>query len=146
MWAFCLRLPPIAIALLFIDLFRRFSYFWTMTTAVKLVPNWTPRERPSGRTLAGKFVRLEQLDPLRHSDDLWAALQGPTADPHQWDYLLIGPFPERPLFDAYLKTDAERSDIVAYVAVDVASKRAEGLLCFCTIVPEHGMIEVSLFL
>ena len=54
--------------------------------------NWTAAAAPSHDTLQGRTVRLEALDPARHGDDLWQALQGPDADPLLWDYLPYGPF------------------------------------------------------
>lgn len=72
--------------------------------------NWKPPPRPSGRTLSGKYVRLEKADFTKHRDDLRSALLGPDADPHQWDYLLEGPFASDDEFDEYVKTTAECKD------------------------------------
>lgn len=107
------------------------------------VPNWTARERPTGRTLTGRYIRLETLDPSLHGDDLWRNPQGPEADPNQWDYFLEAPFLERRSFDKYLKCRVERDDLVTYSVISLASGEAEGLISYCGIVPEHGMISVS---
>ncbi|KAH7702897.1 hypothetical protein AAVH_29942, partial [Aphelenchoides avenae] len=105
--------------------------------------HWTPRQRPSAKTHHGKFVRLEKLDPARHGDDLWVALQGPEADPKQWDFLLDGPYPERYLFDQYLRNKAESQDPFAFAVVNVANGKAEGLLCFMEIAHTTGSIEIG---
>lgn len=65
--------------------------------------HWQPATTPDNRTLEGLYIRLEKLDPVRHGDDLWLALQGPDSDPKLWDYLPYGPFPERSAFDAWLE-------------------------------------------
>ena len=57
--------------------------------------DWKGVAAPSVQLIEGRFIRLEKLDPPRHADGLWQALQGPGADPKLWDYLPYGPFPER---------------------------------------------------
>ena len=41
---------------------------------------WTPRPRPDGSTLEGRWCRLEKLDPKRHGDDLYASAIARGAD------------------------------------------------------------------
>ena len=72
--------------------------------------HWLAARTPDTRTLEGRFIRLEKLDPARHGDELWLALQGPKADPKLWDYLPYGPFNERPAFDAWLHNHAASRD------------------------------------
>lgn len=55
--------------------------------------DWKGAPAPTVQLLEGRFIRLEKLDPARHGDDLFNALQGPGADPKLWDYLPYGPFP-----------------------------------------------------
>ena len=62
---------------------------------------WQPASLPDTRTLQGRFIRLEKLDVACHGDGLWKALEGPAADRRLWDYLFVGPFPERSGFDDY---------------------------------------------
>ena len=38
--------------------------------------HWLAAKTPDTRTLEGQFIRLEKLDPARHGDELWLALQG----------------------------------------------------------------------
>ena len=64
--------------------------------------DWQAAALPSAHTLTGRFIRLEKLDAARHADDLWAALEGPNADPKLWDYLPYGPFSDRSAFDRWL--------------------------------------------
>src|SRR5258705_165243 len=40
---------------------------------------WTPRPRPDGATLEGRWCRLERLDSARHGDGLYEASIAPGA-------------------------------------------------------------------
>lgn len=110
-----------------------------MTTAPSL--HWQPAQAPEPVVLQGRFVRLEPLDPLRHGDNLWQALQGPDADPYLWDYMAYGPFTERAAFDAWLTGCAGTP--LFYAVIDLASGQALGLLSYLNIVPAHGSIEIG---
>jgi len=105
--------------------------------------HWQPATIPDNRTLEGLYIRLEILDPARHGDDLWLALQGPDSDPKLWDYLPYGPFPERSAFDAWLEKNAASADPHFYAVIDSANDQAQGLLSLMCIVPEHGRIEIG---
>ena len=105
--------------------------------------HWQPATTPDNRTLEGLYIRLEKLDPARHGDDLWLALQGPDSDPKLWDYLPYGPFPERSAFDAWLEKNAASADPHFYAVIDSANDQAQGMLSLMCIVPEHGRIEIG---
>ncbi|MDH4558809.1 GNAT family N-acetyltransferase [Pseudomonas sp. BN417] len=105
------------------------------------LPDWQPCPVPTHAPLPGRFVRLEALDPARHGDDLWQALQGP--DPALWDYLAYGPFDSREPFDAWLASNAESRDPLFYTVIDQASGRALGILSYLRIAPKDGCIEIG---
>jgi RimJ/RimL family protein N-acetyltransferase len=105
--------------------------------------NWTPVAAPTRHTLQGRTVRLEALDPARHGDDLWLALQGPDSDPLLWDYLPYGPFAERAAFDTWLTHNAASKDPLFFAVVEQASGQVQGLLSYLTIAPVHGSIEIG---
>lgn len=105
--------------------------------------HWQPANLPESRTLEGRFVRLEKLDAARHADDLWAALQGPDADPKLWDYLPYGPFNQRSEFDAWLERHAADQDPWFYSVVDQQSGITQGVISLMSIVPAHGRIEIG---
>ena len=105
--------------------------------------HWQPAKTPDNRTLEGIYIRLEKLDPARHGDDLWLALQGPTSDPKLWDYLPYGPFNERSAFDQWLTKNAASRDPHFYAVIDSVAEQAQGLLSLMCIVPEHGRIEIG---
>lgn len=107
------------------------------------VEHWTAVPTPSAQVLEGHFIRLEKLDPARHGDDLWRALQGPGADPKLWDYLPYGPFTERTAFDAWLDNHAAQSDPYFFSVIDKASGQVQGILSLMSIVPAQGRIEIG---
>ena len=105
--------------------------------------NWKGVPAPTVQRLEGRFIRLEKLDPARHGDDLFNALQGPGADPKLWDYLPYGPFPERSTFDAWLNNHAAHNDPYFFSVIDRATGQVQGILSLMSIVPEQGRIEIG---
>jgi RimJ/RimL family protein N-acetyltransferase len=105
--------------------------------------NWQPAQRPSAPTLVGRSVRLERLEPTRHSEALWSALQGPAADPQMWTYMGYGPFAAYGDFAQWLSSQASRRDPLFYTVIETASGQAQGLLSYLNLVPEHGSIEIG---
>ncbi|KII37640.1 GNAT family N-acetyltransferase [Pseudomonas fluorescens] len=105
--------------------------------------DWKGVPAPTATLLEGRFIRLERLDPARHGDQLFAALEGPGADPKLWDYLPYGPFPERDTFNAWLNNHAAASDPYFFSVVDRASGQVQGILSLMSIVPAQGRIEIG---
>jgi RimJ/RimL family protein N-acetyltransferase len=106
------------------------------------VPDWTPRPLPDGRTLEGRWCRLEKLDPARHGDNLHAASIAPGAE-DRFRYL-FEPAPQtRAEFDAWAERASSTKDPLFYAVIDKASGRAEGRQALMRITPEHGVIEIG---
>ncbi|MGF6093314.1 GNAT family N-acetyltransferase [Pseudomonas sp. 18175] len=105
--------------------------------------DWTGVPAPTVQLLEGRFIRLEKLDPARHGDDLFQALQGPGADPKLWDYLPYGPFPERSVFNDWLNNHAAHSDPYFFSVIDRATGQVQGILSLMSIVPAQGRIEIG---
>lgn len=105
--------------------------------------DWQAVPTPAREALNGQYVRLDPLDPARHGDDLWLALQGPDADPILWDYLPYGPFSQRTEFDSWLSGHAASHDPLFFSVIDLSQQRAVGLLSFLRIMPKDGCIEIG---
>jgi RimJ/RimL family protein N-acetyltransferase/ribosomal protein S18 acetylase RimI-like enzyme len=103
---------------------------------------WTARPRPDGRTLEGRFVRLEKLDPARHEDDLARELTGPRASP-LYAWLPESPPQSEGEVRAWVRKAAESTDPFFYAVIDKASERAVGRMSFLRIDPANGVIEVG---
>lgn len=102
---------------------------------------WTPRSRPDGRTLEGRAVRLEKLDPARHGVDLGRELSGPAVAA-LYDYLFEMPGTVADV-DAWVAKAATLSDPFFYAVIDKATGHAVGRLALMRIEPGHGVIEVG---
>ncbi|BBP80280.1 GNAT family acetyltransferase [Pseudomonas sp. Ost2] len=107
------------------------------------VANWQGAPTPSTRHLEGRFITLEKLDPARHGDDLFRALEGPGADPKLWNYLPYGPFPQRSAFNDWLDGHAASADPYFFAVIDKANGEVQGLLSLMSIVPAQGRIEIG---
>lgn len=105
--------------------------------------HWQPAKLPDTRTLQGRFIRLEKLNAARHGDGLWEALEGPTADRKLWDYLFVGPFPERSAFDDYLAGLEGSIDPWFYTVIDQQTGAIDGFLSLMSIFPSAGRIEIG---
>ncbi|MCC6075757.1 GNAT family N-acetyltransferase [Pseudomonas sp. GCM10022188] len=105
--------------------------------------HWQSCPLPPHAPLAGRFVSLEPLDPARHADQLWTALQAPPADPQQWQYMAYGPFAARAEFDAWLAGVAVGSDPLFFAVRDHASGNVVGQLALMRITPAHGCVEIG---
>lgn len=95
---------------------------------------------PSRRILAGRFARLEPLDPARHADALYEAAREDAAT---FDYMPYGPFDDRAAFEAWLRAQSAALDPVFYALRDHVSERALGMASFLEIAPQHGAIEIG---
>ena len=105
--------------------------------------HWQPAKLPDTRTLQGRFIRLEKLNAARHGDGLWEALEGPAADRKLWDYLFVGPFPERSAFDDYLAGLEVSTDPWFFTVIDQQTGAIDGFLSLMSIVPSAGRIEIG---
>lgn len=104
---------------------------------------WTARQRPGRVTLAGRYVRLEPLDPARHGDDLFAVR---ADDPEAWRYMPDGPYPTRAAFQDWLDVKSALEDQIYHAVVEVETGRAEGRVSFMRMDPRNGVIETGAIL
>ena len=102
---------------------------------------WNPRPRPDGRTLQGRWCRLEKLDPARHGNSLYEASVAPGAD-ERFRYLPDPP-PDRASFDTWAEKMAASTDPLCYAVIDPATGRAEGRQTLMRIDPANGVIEIG---
>jgi RimJ/RimL family protein N-acetyltransferase/predicted N-acetyltransferase YhbS len=104
--------------------------------------SWTPRPRPDGSPIEGRYVRLERLDPGKHASDLAAELSGPKVA-SLYDYL-GDPAPTGPAdVVAWVEKATTLQDPFFYAVIDKATGRALGRMALMRIDPAHGVIEVG---
>lgn len=104
------------------------------------VPDWTAPAWPSGAPLAGRFVRLERLDPARHAADLYAANR---VDDSIWDYMGYGPFTDSAAYGAWVESMAAERDPWFLAIIDEATGKPAGVASYLRITPAQGTIEVG---
>ncbi|MEW6321691.1 MAG: GNAT family protein [Acidobacteriota bacterium] len=104
------------------------------------VPGWSPPPRPAREPMAGRYCRLEPLDPARHAGDLWEA-NADDVEGRNWTYLLHGPYASPADYDAWVRRAAAGADPL-FFAVVVAG-RAAGVAAYLRIAPEAGSMEVG---
>lgn len=103
---------------------------------------WTPRPRPDGRTLEGRWCRLEKLDPARHGDNLFQASVAPGVDT-RFRYLFEPPPADRAAFDQWAAKASSGEDPLFYSVIDLTTGKAEGRQALMRITPEHGVVEIG---
>ena len=106
------------------------------------LPGWTPRPRPPRSAMAGRFCRVEPLDPERHADDLFAAY-AEDREGRMWTYMAHGPFGSAAELRAWMRATCMGDDPLVHAIVDVATGRATGAASFMRIEPAPGVIEVG---
>lgn len=102
---------------------------------------WTARPRPGRVTLAGRYCRLEPLDPVCHGDDLFAASMAPDAEA-RFRYLFESP-QDRAGFNDWLAQAARSEDPQYFAVIDRNTGRCAGRQALMRITPEHGVIEIG---
>ena len=102
--------------------------------------DWNTPPKPVRAPLAGRYMRIEPLDPARHGHDLWSELHSAS---DVWTFMAYGPFPTRQSFDAFLEARARDDEALYFALIDGKNGRACGWLALMAIRPEHGVVEIG---
>lgn len=106
------------------------------------VPDWSPRAFPPAIAKAGKYVRIEPLDPARHARDLFEA-NAEDRDASHWTYLFVERPPTLEAYTEWLGKAASTQDPMFHALVDLATGKASGIASYMRIDRNHGVIEVG---
>jgi RimJ/RimL family protein N-acetyltransferase/8-oxo-dGTP pyrophosphatase MutT (NUDIX family) len=106
------------------------------------VPDWRPVQRPSREPMAGRFCRVEPLDPEQHAEALFASNSLDT-EGRMWTYLPYGPFDMLESYRAWMESIYQGSDPLFFAIVDKVANRAVGVASYLRIDPSIGSIEVG---
>jgi RimJ/RimL family protein N-acetyltransferase len=104
--------------------------------------NWQGAPRPERVVLAGRYARLEPLDPARHGDDLYASARAEGAA-DRFRYLFEDAPVDRAGFDAWMEKAAAGADPLFFAVIDQQTGKAEGRQALMRIDPVHGVIEIG---
>ncbi len=91
--------------------------------------------------MAGRFCRVEPLDPARHAGDLEAAI-AEDADGRGWTYMHYGPFAPGE-YRAWMERVAAADDPLFHAVIDGATGKAVGVASYLRIDPGNGVIEIG---
>lgn len=114
----------------------------------QVVSGWTPRRRPAASVLAGRYCRLEPLNPDCHAEELFTANRRDGRG-ESWTYLPYGPFVDLESYRQWVEQACSVDDPLFYAIIDTDSpsgsvaERAVGVLSYLRIQPEVGSIEVG---
>jgi RimJ/RimL family protein N-acetyltransferase len=106
------------------------------------VPDWKPPPHPPAVVLAGRFCRVEPLDPERHAAALFEA-NALDASGRNWTYLLREPFETLAGYRAWMEQSCLSTDPMFFAIVDAARDTATGVAAYLRIAPGAGSIEVG---
>ncbi len=106
------------------------------------LPGWTPPPCPPRERMAGRYCRVEPLEPERHAADLFAANSLDT-EGRMWTYLAVGPFATLDEYLAWMRASCGGDDPLFFAIVAQDSGRAVGLASYLRIDPKSGSIEVG---
>lgn len=106
------------------------------------LPDWRPPPRPARQVLAGRYCRIEPLDPTVHARPLYEAISL-DREGRMWTYLASGPFADFDEYRAWLEPRAAGDDPLFFAFVDTAREQAVGTGAYLRIDPGSGAIEVG---
>jgi len=106
------------------------------------IKSWTPPSHPKHEVMAGRFCRLEPLDPQRHATELYSA-NAQDSQGKSWTYLPYGPFTSIEEYRTWLEQSCCGSDPQFYAIIDINGGAAVGLASYLRISPSSGSIEVG---
>jgi RimJ/RimL family protein N-acetyltransferase len=107
-----------------------------------LVQEWKEPPRPPRAVMAGRYCRVEPLDPARHAVDLFRA-NALDARGRNWTYMSYGPFSTFEAYRDWMTAYCLGDDPLFHAIVDSASARAIGVASYMRIDPRNGSIEVG---
>lgn len=106
------------------------------------VIDWQPSQRPLRIPMQGEYCRIEPLDIVTHSEDLFFAFAADKEEKN-WTYLPYGPFPGLVSFQQWLLKEALGDDPLFHTVIDNKTNKAVGLATYLRIEPAVGVIETG---
>jgi RimJ/RimL family protein N-acetyltransferase len=106
------------------------------------LPDWSPRPHPPRTAMAGRFCRVEPLDPARHAADLFAA-NSEDVEGRLWTYLPRGPYANFAEYRSWAEGACRGDDPLFHAIIDAASGQAVGVAAYMRIDAAAGVIEIG---
>lgn len=107
------------------------------------VGDWQSPPVPHRTAMAGRFCRVEPLDPERHAEELFDANLLDT-EGRGWTYLPDEPIRERTAYRAWGERASRSADPLFFAIVDTATTgHAVGIAAYLRIDAPNGVVEVG---
>lgn len=106
------------------------------------LPGWNGGGIPDGKTLKGRYCRLERISVEHHASSLNEAYSK-APDERDWTYLPAGPFITFESLCAYLSGIELVADPMHYAVIDSASGKAVGTFALMRTDAPNGVIEMG---
>jgi RimJ/RimL family protein N-acetyltransferase len=106
------------------------------------LPGWTPPPPPPREPMAGRYCRVEPLDPRRHAAELFEANRR-DGEGRMWTYLAVGPFATLESYLEWMHASCGGDDPLFHAIVSASTGRAVGVASYLRIEPKNGSIEVG---
>lgn len=92
--------------------------------------------------MAGRYCRVEPIDPARHAEDLY---QANALDPSKrnFTYLSVGPFDSFNVYLQWMTLARGSEDPLFHAIIDTATGKPVGIASYMRIEPANGVIEVG---
>ncbi len=107
-----------------------------------VLPAWKGARLPTGKTLEGRYCRLERISVEHHAAQLYDAYSE-APDERDWTYLPSGPYKTFKSLHAYLLDVETVTDPMHYAVIDLASGQAVGTFALMRIDAANGVIEMG---
>lgn len=106
------------------------------------IPGWKEPPRPPRTAMAGRYCRVEPIDPVRHAEELYRAN---ALDPshRNFTYLLSGPFTSPAAYRQWLESSCLGEDPLFHAIIDGETRQAAGVASFMRIDTRNGVVEVG---
>lgn len=98
---------------------------------------------PARQVLEGRDIRLEPMDPERHTAALYAASHTTRAGREIWTYLPEGPWPDEAAYGQHVRANAANLQRIFYALVTPRDGIARGQASFMDIDATSGVIEIG---
>jgi len=99
------------------------------------------RPLPVRVRIKGQYVELEPLH-VRHTADLWRAMQGPMAA-DSWTYMGYGPFASEAALRSFIADFATTHDPMAWAVRPISTGLVTGWITLMDIQPKNAAIELG---
>ncbi len=106
------------------------------------LPDWSGCSPPPRTDMAGRYCRIEPIDPERHAAPLFAA-NAADREGRQWTYMPYGPFATLDSYIGWMNATCLGDDPMFHAVIDRRDGAAAGVASYLRIDSERGVIEVG---